>query len=228
MAVRKLSLNSVMRNHDKINVIRKKSRVDQEFVINVAFMGSAASGKTTIVHRLMGKKFHQHYNPTVFDFYDYESKVDNTCRLSLQISDTAGAFSFPAMDRLTIQKSDVVVVVFDLTSMSSLNHAESLIKDIKRQCPRKAILIIGNKSDQPHRIASKRRLNERVTCNFEHSYIETSAKLNDDIAIDLLQRIKEEFALLEGPYDIKRSEKPFSSKLRKQFSRSTLSLRDFR
>ncbi|XP_066922315.1 GTP-binding protein drn-1-like [Clytia hemisphaerica] len=203
--------------------MRKKS-FREEFV-KVAFMGPGASGKTCIVHRLVGKKFSEEYEPTVFDFYDYESKVDNTCRLSLQISDTAGAFSFPAMDRLTIQKSDVVVVVFDLTSMGSLKQAMKLAKEIRGDNPKKAVLVIGNKSDLALRVAAKKELENTITCNLQMGYCELSAKY-DDVSADLIPRIAEEFAISKGPYDVKRSRKPLSAKFKRKLSKSTENLLD--
>jgi len=198
---------------------------DQEINIKVAFMGAAKTGKSSLVQRLIGGDFNQDYEPTVFEFYNHESKLDNNSRVCLQISDTSGAFDFPAMDRLTIQKSDVVVVVFDLTSISSLKHVVRLTNQIKQENPKKAVLVIGNKSDLPYRVVHKKELERHVTCIMHHTYVEMSAKCDGNMS-ELIHRISEEFALSNGPYDVKRSEKPFGAKLKKGLSKSTESLLD--
>ena len=204
----------------------KRNSCQDYMLIKVAFMGAAASGKSSIVQRLIGGRFFEDYQPTVFEFYNSEYKMNKTCRLCLQISDTAGAFSFPAMDRLTIQKADVIVVVFDLTSSSSLKRAEELIKNIKEQHPKKSILVVGNKSDLPHRVSCKKSLDQRLSCSNEHTYVETSAKFDKNVGHELVKKISEEFALSNGPFDVKQSHKPLSAKLKRKFAESTENLLD--
>lgn len=203
--------------------MRKKSFKEHD-LIKVAFMGAAASGKTSIVQRLVGGHFSEEYEPTVFEFHDFESKTNNL-KVKMEISDTAGAFSFPAMDRLTIQKSDVVVIVFDLSSSDSLRHAVLLTKDVKEQNPKKPILVIGNKLDLGIRVTTKSELEYHFTCHLQHSYLETSAKFETSCD-ELIQRISEEFALSNGPYDVKRSRKPLSAKLKRRLSKSTENILD--
>lgn len=205
---------------------KRKNSFPDNMEIKVAFMGAAASGKSSIVQRLVSGTFFDDHQPTVFEFYNYETRFDNTCRLSLQISDTTGSFSFPAMDRLTIQKSDVIVVVFDLTLLSSLERAEELIKNIKDEYPNKPIVVVGNKSDLPHPVDCKKSLDQRLSCNSQHTYIETSAKFDKDVGYDVMKMISEEFALSNGPFGVKQSHKPLSAKLKKKFAESTENLFD--
>ena len=203
---------------------RRMSR-DEEVNIKVAFMGAARTGKSSLVQRLIDGDLNEDYEPTVFEFYNHESKLDNNCRICLQISDTSGAFNFPAMDRLTIQKSDVVVLVFDLTSMLSLKHVVSLANQIKRDNPKKAILVIGNKSDLLNRVAPKKELEYHVTSTMQHTYVEMSAKCDRNMS-DLMHRISEEFELSNGPFNTKKSQKPMSSIMKRKFSKSAENLLD--
>lgn len=213
------------RQHGKL--FKRNSNLEECRLVKVAFMGAAYSGKSAIVQRLVtGKFFEDVYDPTVFDFHEFESIVDNTYRLCFQISDTAGEFSFPAMDRLTIQKVDIVVVVFDMTSSRSLKRCEELMKKIKEINPKKSIMVIGNKTDLPHRILPKRNLELRLSSNHEHTYFETSAKLDKNAGHELIKRISEEFAISRGPFDVKQSRKPISAKLKRKFAESTENLLD--
>ena len=209
---------------------RKKFKRQNSFLdaggIKVAFMGAEASGKSSIVQRLVSGIFFDDYQPTVFEFYNYETTFNNTHRFRLQISDTAGSFSFPAMDRLTIQKSDVIVVVFDLTSLNSLKRAEGLIMIIKNENPNKPILVVGNKSDLPHSVAFKMSLHQRLSFSNQHTYFETSVKFNENAGFDLIKMIVEEFALSKGPFVVTQSQKPLSVKLLKKFAESAENLLD--
>ena len=200
--------------------MRKKSF--KHDLIKVAFMGAAASGKSSIVQRLIGGHFSEEYEPTVFEFHNFENKASS---VTFHISDTAGAFSFPAMDRLTIQKSDVIVVVFDLSSTESLKQAVLLSKNVKEQNSKKPILVIGNKSDLGKRVSTKMELEYHFTCHLQYSYLEISAKFEENRE-ELIQRISEEFALSNGPFDVKRSRKPLSAKLKRKLSKSTENLLD--
>jgi len=125
------------------------------------------------------------------------------------------------MDRLTIQKSDVVVVVFDLTSISSLKHVVRLTNQIKQENPKKAVLVIGNKSDLPYRVVHKKEL----TCIMHHTYVEMSAKCDGNMS-DLVQKISEEFELSNGPFSTKKAQKPMSSLLKRKLSKSAENLLD--
>ena len=222
-------LQQSRREHNMSRIERKKFKKQNSFLdagdIKVAFMGAEASGKSSIVQRLVRGIFFDDYQPTVFEFYSYETTFNSTWRVRLQISDTAGSFSFPAMDRLTIQKSDVVVVVFDLTSLSSLKRAEEFFKIIKNENPNKSILLVGNKSDLPHRVACKMSLEQRLSFSNQHSYIETSVKFNENAGHDVIKMIVEEFALSKGP-GVTQSQKPLSVKLLKKFAESTENLLD--
>lgn len=215
-----------MSSETDYNLFKRRNSFPDNMKIKVAFMGAAASGKSSIVQRLVNGSFFDIYQPTVFEFYNYETKFEKTCQLSLQISDTAGSFSFPAMDRLTIQKSDIVLVVFDLTSLESLKRAEELIKIIKGENPKKSILVVGNKSDLPHRVSCKKSLDMRLSCSNQYSYIETSAKFDTDVGYDVMKMISEEFVLSNGPFGIKQSLKSLSAKLKKKFAESTENLLD--
>ena len=114
-------------------------------------MGSAKVGKTSIVNRIVGNNFQDKYKPTVYD--EYEKEMDSEDGYFVfRLIDTSGTYRFPAMQRLSISKSDIFIVVYKVKDRESLNEAKNAIEEIsvtKRAVGGKGppIILVGNKLD---------------------------------------------------------------------------------
>ena len=87
--------------------------------IRVVFLGGTQVGKTSIIHRLLGKDFDQQYTPTVYDVY--QKRVHgHQMTLTLEMVDTAGLYSCPPMLNLAIAKADIIVFVYSVIDPKSV------------------------------------------------------------------------------------------------------------
>ncbi len=102
----------------------------------------------------------------------------------LRLTDTNGNFQFPAMQRKTINQSQVILLVFSITNRQSFEFLSRVHEDIRRHSKQKLIILVGNKCDE----FSARQISQSHALQHANSwncpYVETSAK--DDTNINEL------------------------------------------
>lgn len=131
------------------------------------------------------------------EFYKKEI-IAQGCRMTLEIMDTAGYYSFPEMRRLTIRKADTIVLVFALDDKSTFDYVKEIYKEVVDTVGgrgRKEIYLLGNKCD----LESQRQVQDDDIDDIASKsiYMETSAKTGHNVSV-VFNRIAE--ALLEGPH----------------------------
>ena len=153
----------------------------------VALLGAAAVGKTSIVRRFSSGGFLDDYEPTVEDYHTralhYKRRV-----ILLSITDVSGCYQFPAMRKLTIQRTEAFVIVFSVENRLSFEETGKLLDDVlgERQNEYIPVMIVGNKNDIGERAVTpddvKLLMNDKSTANCKMNYIETSAKEDRNIS----------------------------------------------
>jgi len=98
----------------------------------------------------------------------------------LVIWDTAGQERFKSIAKSYFNKSDGVILVFDLTSIESFNSIENWMEDIKKE-DRNSVILLGNKCDIKDRIIIQKEMIEKLVKKHNIKYFETSAKENKNI-----------------------------------------------
>ena len=107
------------------------------------FVGASTTGKTTIARRLLIRKFIPHSDCTIgasFLRYTSDEKVE------YEIWDTAGQERFNSLMPMYFKGAKIMVFVFDVSSMSTINDFEKYVKIIYDDENLK-VLIVGNKTD---------------------------------------------------------------------------------
>ena len=136
-------------------------------------------GKTGILSQFLYDSFIGPYKETVDEMYHGEFDV-GSCDLSLNIQDTGGNYvhDFPAMVDISLQSADAFILVYavdDPSSWDEVVRLRSLVTSHKgEQAP---IVVVGNKTDL-ERKTSQEALEATVMFDWEHGYVECSAKDN--------------------------------------------------
>jgi GTPase SAR1 family protein len=124
----------------------------------------------------------------VEDFHQTELLLRGSRILPLDIVDMSGDYMFPAMTELAIAYADVFVLVFNVGNERSFQHIRStrdLIFQVKGDPINSAdipIVVVGNMVDRNERcLVDKETTKCVVTTDWNHSYVETSAKTNCNI-----------------------------------------------
>ncbi|XP_048760675.1 ras-related protein Rap-2a-like [Ostrea edulis] len=157
---------------------------DDKLHYRLTIMGAAGVGKSCIISQFLYDRFISEYKETVEEFHRGEYTVDGR-ELILDILDTAGAHSFPAMRRLAISTSDAFVLVYSIDDESSFQGVKYL-RDIilaERKGENAPIVVVGNKSDiSEEKRAIMRETAESIVCfDWGNGYIEASAKANVNV-----------------------------------------------
>ncbi|GFR79144.1 Ras-related protein RABD2a [Elysia marginata] len=126
--------------------MRSEGRIASQY--RIAVMGPAAVGKSAIVHQFLYGKFQPDYKKTVEDMHSKEFDLDGT-KITLELLDTAGAYTFPSMRRLAIATSHAFVLVYSQDDKDSFREVTEL-RDViiaQRETEEVPIVIVANKAD---------------------------------------------------------------------------------
>ncbi|OHT05392.1 small GTP-binding protein [Tritrichomonas foetus] len=158
----------------------------------VVLVGSAHTGKTSIVNRFVYGEFSPHTTPSTQPAF-FQKKVNyNGTEFTLEIWDTAGQEQYHALSPMYYRDADAGIVVFDLTDMSSFAKSKQWVSEL-RQARGDSITIVvaGNKSDlQSIRTVKLESISQFAqTINAES--FETSAKTGENIGLLFSSLVKQ-------------------------------------
>lgn len=157
----------------------------------VAVFGAGGVGKSSIVLRFVKGTFSENYIPTIEDTYRQVISCNKNNVCTLQITDTTGSHQFPAMQRLSISKGHAFVLVYSLTSKQSLEELKpilEMIKEVKGDDGDVPVMLVGNKVDEESQREVSKDLGSVVAKKWGCGFVETSAKLDQNIK-ELFQQL---------------------------------------
>ncbi|XP_075037576.1 ras-related protein Rap-2c-like [Mixophyes fleayi] len=173
--------------------------------VRLVFMGAAGVGKTSLIQRLLSDRFESRHRRTVEEVHCLDPEPQSL-QLRIEIVDTSGSYSFPAMQKLRIQQGDAFALVFSLADLDSFQEVERLreqIVQIKGETD-VPIVVVGNQTDLFPGVESEAgqlmSLQAAATAELEwdSGYVETSAKLNhrvQHVFEELLRRVNQQSLL---------------------------------
>ncbi|XP_041073071.1 rasd family member 4 [Carcharodon carcharias] len=168
--------------------------VKEKNQVRLVFLGAAGVGKTSLIRRFLLDTFESKYKRTVDELHSKEYDVGSV-KVKIEIMDTSGSYSFPAMRKLSIQSSDAFALVYAIDDAESFEAVKSLrdeILDIKED-KYTPIVVIGNKTDNgSDRQVSSEDIMSLVELEWNNRYLESSAKDNANVLEvfrELLQQV---------------------------------------
>ena len=161
----------------------------EKFQIKMVVLGDFATGKTSLLTRVITGKFDAYQQATIgaaFSSINQDSKYGTP--LKYMIWDTAGQERYRALTSLYFRNADVIIICFDVSSPESFNNIKDWINLIESECKRKdsLIVLVANKNDLEWRV-KKEDLDEFVKKEGLKYYI-TSALQNEGTT-ELMQGI---------------------------------------
>jgi len=157
-------------------------------------LGSGGVGKSCLTAQFVQNVWIESYDPTIEDSYRKAIEVDGR-QVILEILDTAGTEQFTAMRELYMKTGQGFLLVFSITSMTSLHELAELRDQIIRikDDMRVPIVLVGNKSDLEEDRAVSRARAFAVSQSWGGCpYYETSARRRanvDEVFVDLCRQI---------------------------------------
>ncbi|KAL4763781.1 putative RAS small monomeric GTPase (Rsr1) [Aspergillus foveolatus] len=161
---------------------------------HIVVLGAGGVGKSCLTAQFVQNVWIESYDPTIEDSYRKHIEVDGR-QCILEILDTAGTEQFTAMRELYMKQGQGFLLVFSITSMSSLNELAELREQIVRikDDENVPIVIVGNKSDlEEDRAVPRARAFSLSQSWGSAPYYETSARRRanvNEVFIDLCRQI---------------------------------------
>ncbi|EMC93732.1 hypothetical protein BAUCODRAFT_141164 [Baudoinia panamericana UAMH 10762] len=162
---------------------------------HIAVIGSGGVGKSCLTAQFVQGVFIESYDPTIEDSYRKQIDVDGR-QVMLEIMDTAGTEQFTSMREFYMRDAHGFLLVFSITSMSSLHELAELreqIVQIKGGDPNVPIVLVGNKSDlEEDRVVSRSRAFQVSQAWGNVPYYETSARRRQNVTevfVDVCRQI---------------------------------------
>lgn len=168
--------------------------VKEKTHVRLVFLGAAGVGKTALIQRFLQDKFETKHRRTVEEMHSKEYDIGGV-KITVEILDTSGSYSFPAMRKLSIQNSDAFALVYAVDDPESLEVVKSLRDEILEIKEDKftPIVVVGNKMDREgERQVSSEDVLSTVELDWSNSYLEASAKENANVVEvfkELLQQV---------------------------------------
>lgn len=197
-------------------------------------LGAGGVGKSCLTAQFVHNEWIESYDPTIEDSYRTQLQVDGR-QVVLEILDTAGTEQFVAMRDLYMKTGQGFLLVFSITSSSSLSELAGLREEIIRikDDENIPIVIVGNKADLEENRAVPRAKGFSISQRWGAPYYEASARTRtnvDEVFIDLcrqmLRRDDEQQAQGDGDdgykYDMGGSQKKRRRRRRKDSPRCAI------
>ena len=162
-------------------------------IYKILLLGDSAVGKSCLLLRYCDEKFQDLHLATIgLDFRLKTIYLENNKKVKVQIWDTAGQDRFLAITKNYYRGANGILLVFDITNLSSFEHIKNWIEQIKEEAPEKIIIyLVGNKIDCLNSRLISTEEGKKLAKEFGLKYYETSAKNNENVNSTFLDLIKE-------------------------------------
>lgn len=171
----------------------RQGRLQPARELHVVVLGAGGVGKSCLTAQFVHNEWIESYDPTIEDSYRTQVSVDGR-HVVLEILDTAGTEQFVAMRDLYMKTGQGFLLVFSITSASSLAELAGLRDEIIRikDDENVPIVICGNKADLEDQRAVPRTKGFSISQRWGAPYYEASARTRtnvDEVFIDLCRQM---------------------------------------
>ncbi|KAM3849116.1 GTP-binding protein Rhes-like [Vipera latastei] len=162
--------------------------------VRLVFLGAAGVGKTSLIRRFLQNTFEPKHRRTVEELHSKEYEVSGIT-IKVEILDTSGSYSFPAMRKLSIQNSDAFALVYAVDDAESFECVKTLHGEILELKEDKfpPIVVVGNKAEAGGvRQVLPEDVLSLVELDWNNRFLEASAKENENVMEvfrELLQQV---------------------------------------
>ena len=164
--------------------------------IKVILIGDSGVGKTNLINTSIGLEFEEGKRPTISgSFMEKLIEIDNK-KYSLNLWDTAGQEAYRGVTKLFFKGSEIVILVYDITSHESFVSLEEWSQKSKEIIENDFIYgIVGNKNDlylnSQVNEEELKKFAESINSSFKIVSAKTDPQAFNDYLIELAKQYKQ-------------------------------------
>ena len=144
----------------------------------IIFVGDAATGKTSIINRIIDNPFNDTYEVSIgIDFMSKNIRFRGQ-NIKIQIWDSAGQEKYKGLIPSYVRNSSIVFIVYDISNRSSFDNIPNWISFVKN-IEKTTMILCGNKTDLDRDV--NRNEAEELAEREGLLFFECSAKTNENI-----------------------------------------------
>ncbi|CAL8286097.1 unnamed protein product [Arctogadus glacialis] len=113
----------------------------------LVMLGAAGVGKSALIERFLHDHFESKYTRTVEEFHALQYDSADSGEVRLEILDTSGSYSFPAMRELSIKHANAFALVYAVDDLESFREIGRLREEILMLKKNALITVVGHKAD---------------------------------------------------------------------------------
>ncbi|MHA2091277.1 MAG: Rab family GTPase [Candidatus Kariarchaeaceae archaeon] len=157
-----------------------------KYIAKVVLCGDFGVGKTSLIDKALGKKFHEDHIPTLgIDFAVHTVSLENNVEIEMHLWDFGGQPAFHSLQQEYLKKIHASILVFDISNTSSFESLKVWVNNIRvnnenRSSP---IMFVANKTDLQKFIVDPMEIDkfinsvqENAKDDFYLNYMLTSAR----------------------------------------------------
>uniref|UniRef100_A0A3P8SW22 Ras-related protein Rab-36 n=1 Tax=Amphiprion percula TaxID=161767 RepID=A0A3P8SW22_AMPPE len=158
---------------------------DRQKMSKVVVVGDLNVGKTCLINRFCKDVFERDYKATIGVDFEIERFEISGVPFSLQIWDTAGQEKFKCIASAYYRGAQVIVTVFDMADIKSLDHTRQWLKEAMRENEPDScfIFLVGTKTDLLVRIFKFRTEKDaiKIAAEMHAEFWAVSAKAGENV-----------------------------------------------
>ena len=124
-------------------------QTEEDERIKVILVGESGTGKTSLINTAVGKKFEEgkEISSIKCSYVKLTKEIEDT-EYIINLWDTMGQEKYRSLTKVFFKNSDIVIVVFDITSKASFDDLDYWFKEIENELGNEPIKgLAANKAD---------------------------------------------------------------------------------
>ena len=147
----------------------------------ICLIGNQSVGKTALILRYARGQFNEYEKSTIGANFVETTYTQNDTVLSIGLWDTAGQEKYRSIVGMYYRGSCGIILVYDITNRLSFEEIRNWHEEVKKNEPKAACLLLGNKKDCEEKRVVQYEEGEEMARSFGMSFAEVSAKTGDSL-----------------------------------------------
>jgi len=155
---------------------------EHDFLFKIVVVGDSNVGKSSLICRYCDESFTDSFISTIGIDFKFKTLEEKGKKVKLQIWDSSGQERFRSIIPSLYRGAKGIVLVFDVTDVSSFKNVSLWIEEIKKTASEDAqLILVGNKSDLMESREVERIEAQQFAFQNDCLYFETSAKSTENV-----------------------------------------------